>query len=71
MDEINERHPRIAPLPLCTRCGLVQANDRSDDLCATCCADLRKIWPDSLEFARELEQQDSDERWRLKLGMGE
>lgn len=67
MENINQRHPVATSAPLCTRCGKVEASD----LCEPCKSDLLKIWPDSLEFAREMEQVDKDERMRLKLGMGD
>lgn len=67
MENITERHPVTTGKALCTRCGKAE----SDDLCPPCKTELRKIWPESLEFARELEQTDIDEKWRLKLGMGE
>lgn len=67
MEKTLLRHPVTKHEPLCTRCLKVPAND----LCENCKGELLKIWPDSVEFARELEQTDHDEKWRLKLGAGE
>lgn len=67
MEKITERHPVTISPALCTRCGLVLA----DDMCASCWGELAKVWPGDPKFARELEQQDADERMRLSLGMGE
>lgn len=67
MEKITERHPVTISPALCTRCGLVLA----DDMCAECWSQLRAIWPDDPAFARQLEVIDADERWRLKLGVGE